>query len=211
MARWFRPYRRKSWREPTPRRSWRGAHREAAIYGGARFRAGRRRASPSIAAIVAVALMLPLGALTGMKLPAQREAADDSAAAQSFFETESATSSRTIAFGICGSGPRVNCVVDGDPFWMGGEKIRILDIDTPELSPSRCAGEERLGQRAKRRLRELLNAGAVTLEASGLDSDRDRYGRLLRRTYVDGQSVGTVLIGEGLARPYGGGRRSWCG
>ncbi|NNC72308.1 MAG: hypothetical protein HKN78_05465 [Sphingomonadaceae bacterium] len=92
---------------------------------------------------------------------------------------------------------------------MDGQKIRLLDIDTPEISRPRCAAEDRLGQAAKYRLHTLLNAGAVTLESEG--RDRDRYGRLLRRVYVDGSSVGDILIGEGLARPYDGGRRSWCG
>ena len=48
----------------------------------------------------------------------------------------------------------------------------------------------------------------VTLERDG--RDRDRYGRLLRRVYVDGEPVGATLIAEGLARPYGTGRRPWC-
>ncbi|QLC26969.1 thermonuclease family protein [Parasphingopyxis algicola] len=121
----------------------------------------------------------------------------------------SAPAARSISFAICGSGPRLNCVVDGDTFWMAGQKIRILDIDTPELSPPRCAEEERLGEAAKHRLHVLLNSGAVTLERAG--RDRDRYGRLLRRVRVDGTPVGRVLIREGLARAYGGGRRSWCG
>ncbi|QLC23531.1 thermonuclease family protein [Parasphingopyxis sp. CP4] len=113
-----------------------------------------------------------------------------------------------ISFSICGIGQRINCVVDGDTIWMRGEKIRLLGIDTPELSPSRCAEEERLGQAAKRRLHGLLNSGVVTLERDG--RDQDRYGRLLRRVYVDGNPVGPTLIREGLARPYGNGRRSWC-
>lgn len=44
-------------------------------------------------------------------------------------------------FPICGDGPRVTCVVDGDTFWHQGVKIRIADIDTPELSPPRCEAE----------------------------------------------------------------------
>ncbi|WP_299321435.1 thermonuclease family protein [Parasphingopyxis sp.] len=136
---------------------------------------------------------------------AERRVAPADTAAQPFTTAPSASPS----FAICGSGPRVNCVVDGDTFWMRGEKIRILDIDTPELSPPRCAEEERLGEAAKARLHALLNSGAVTLERAG--RDRDRYDRLLRRVHVDGQPVGDMLIAEGLARPYGGGRRSWCG
>jgi endonuclease YncB( thermonuclease family) len=36
-------------------------------------------------------------------------------------------------------------VVDGDTFWFRGEKIRIADIDTPELSPPRCERERERG------------------------------------------------------------------
>jgi endonuclease YncB( thermonuclease family) len=32
----------------------------------------------------------------------------------------------------------------------------------------------------------------------------------LRVVRVDGQSVGSVLVEEGLARWYAGGRRPWC-
>lgn len=112
-------------------------------------------------------------------------------------------------FGLCHSGGGTNCVVDGDTFWMAGEKIRIADIDTPETHPPRCAEEARLGAAATRRLHALLNAGPITLEA--IDRDTDRYGRKLRVVTRGGESLGGVLVDEGLARWYGGGRRSWCG
>ncbi|MDE0879657.1 MAG: thermonuclease family protein, partial [Sphingomonas bacterium] len=82
------------------------------------------------------------------------------------------------SFGQCHSGGGVNCVVDGDPFWIDGEKIRIADIDAPETHPPRCAEEARLGNAAKDRLQALLNAGPVTLVT--IDRDTDRYGRKLR-------------------------------
>ncbi|MGE3306913.1 MAG: thermonuclease family protein, partial [Rhizobiaceae bacterium] len=37
------------------------------------------------------------------------------------------------------------------------------------------------------------------------------YGRLLRTVHRNDHSLGDTLIAEGLARPYDGGRRSWCG
>lgn len=49
-------------------------------------------------------------------------------------------------------------VVDGDTFRYGGEKIRIADIDTPEVK-GRCAFESELAARATDRLEELLNQG----------------------------------------------------
>jgi endonuclease YncB( thermonuclease family) len=112
------------------------------------------------------------------------------------------------SFGYCHTGGGTNCVVDGDTIWLGGEKIRVADIDAPETHPARCATEQALGDRAARRLRQLLNQGAVSL--APVDRDRDRYGRKLRIVLVDGRSVGDRLVGEGLARPYAGGRRPWC-
>jgi len=44
-----------------------------------------------------------------------------------------------------------------------------------------------------------------------IDRDEDRYGRKLRNVAVDDRDVGETLSAEGLARAYGGGRRSWCG
>ena len=112
------------------------------------------------------------------------------------------------AFGYCHSGGGSNCVVDGDTFWIRGEKVRIAGIDAPETHPSRCAGEARLGNAATARLHALLNSGAVTMTA--IDRDRDVYGRLLRNVQVDGEDVGEAMVGAGVARDYGGGRRSWC-
>ena len=119
-----------------------------------------------------------------------------------------ASAAHRVTFGACQWGGGTNCVVDGDTFRIGGAKVRIAGIDAPETHDYGCPEELALGERAAARLRELLNAGAVSL--SSIDRDRDRYGRLLRNASVDGRDVGEALIGEGLARAYGGGRRSWC-
>lgn len=113
-----------------------------------------------------------------------------------------------VRFGLCHSGGGANCVVDGDTFWIAGTKIRIADIDAPETHPSRCAEEADLGERATLRLRDLLNAGPVTLASA--DRDTDRYGRKLRIVTRDGRSLGDTLIAEGLARRWGGRRMPWC-
>ena len=112
-------------------------------------------------------------------------------------------------FGLCPRGGGVNCVVDGDTVWLGGEKIRVADIDAPETHPPRCPAEAELGQAATLRLQALLNAGPVTL--GRITRDTDRYGRKLRLLMRNGQSLGMVLVREGLARPYRGGpRQPWC-
>ena len=112
-------------------------------------------------------------------------------------------------FGLCHVGGGTNCVVDGDTIWLDGIKIRVADIDAPETHPPHCAAEADLGNRATLRLQQLLNEGPITLEQPG--RDEDRYGRKLRILVRQGRSLGDVLIGEGLARPYQGGPRAgWC-
>jgi hypothetical protein len=110
------------------------------------------------------------------------------------------TDTESAAFGICKSG--------GDTIWYRGSKIRIADIDTPETHRPRCAAEAARGAAATRRLHQLVNAGPFTLQS--INRDEDRYGRKLRILTRGGQSLGELLVEEGLARYYAGGRRSWC-
>ena len=111
-------------------------------------------------------------------------------------------------FDICGS-IRRTCVVDGDTFWLDGVKIRIADIDTPEISEPRCDYEYQLGMRATHRLVELLNDGPFELTTIG-SRDEDQYGRKLRVVTRGGRSLGDQLVSEGLARTWTGRREPWC-
>lgn len=111
---------------------------------------------------------------------------------------------------VCsGRAARDNCVVDGDTFHMDGTTIRISDIDAPETHPPHCAYEADLGDRATRRLSQLLSASAFQLVRH--DRDIDKYGRQLRVVIRDGRSIGKILVAEGLARTWSGKRRTWCG
>ena len=120
----------------------------------------------------------------------------------------SASDSESASFGFCDQGSRYNCVVDGDTIYYNGTKIRIADIDTPETHQSRCAEEKTLGNAATRRMHQLVNAGPFSLQS--IDRDEDPYGRKLRVITRGGESLGGVLVDEGLARWYQGGRRPWC-
>ncbi len=111
-------------------------------------------------------------------------------------------------FALCAEGPRTTCVVDGDTFWLNGEKVRIADINAPETQQAGCPAELALGERAKRRLVVLLNAGPFTLEVEGREVDR--YGRALRVVKRGGRSLGEQLVSEGLAEPWRGKRSDWC-
>jgi len=112
------------------------------------------------------------------------------------------------SFTQCAGPARVTCVVDGDTFWYRGLKIRIADINAPELSHPSCAQEARLAAAATRRLTDLLNAGPFTLETGGRETDR--YGRALRVVLRSGRSLGAVLEAEGLAEHWQGRRGDWC-
>ena len=116
--------------------------------------------------------------------------------------------SLAAVFTLCSSAPRVSCVVDGDTFWLGGEKVRIADINTPETSHPGCAREAELGRRATLRLLGLLNRGGIELVPG--ERERDRYGRLLRVVRQGGRSLGAILVAEGLAEPWRGKRSDWC-
>ena len=87
-------------------------------------------------------------------------------------------------------GSRQVQVVDGDTFRYGAERIRLRDIDTPELN-------EPGGQAARLRLEELLRSGPVRIVPRG----RDVYDRLVADVFVDGQNVAEVLSREGYAKP----------
>lgn len=110
---------------------------------------------------------------------------------------------------ICAPGPRDNCVVDGDTFWLNGRKVRIADIDTPEVGDPKCEAEYALGMKATLRLRELLNAGPFEMKAIP-GREQDKYGRDLRVVVRNGRSVGDQLVSEGLARTWTGRRQPWC-
>lgn len=97
-------------------------------------------------------------------------------------------------------------VVDGDTVRIHGTRMRLLDIDAPEIFHPRCARETEIGAAAKTRLAELLAAGPMRLADSG---ERDDYGRPLVRINVNGQDVGQVLMREGLAVVWRPGRAAW--
>jgi micrococcal nuclease len=95
---------------------------------------------------------------------------------------------------------------DGDTFVLRGigvgplpgtpTKVRLLEVDTPEVRPvPECLGEE-----AAERTEALLPKGArVRVEA---DRERhDRYGRTLLYVWTEeGASLEEVLLREGLAQ-----------
>jgi endonuclease YncB( thermonuclease family) len=100
----------------------------------------------------------------------------------------------------------INRYVDGDTIDvnMNGsvETIRFIGVDTPEThkpnTPVQCYGPE-----ASSYTHSLIGKNSLRLEADPLDTNRDRYGRLLRYIYLpDGTLVEAKLIGEGYGFAY---------
>jgi micrococcal nuclease len=147
--------------------------------------------------IAPLAALLPLIAAVAFAAEPARLATPDGEAAR---------------FALCKGAHRVTCVVDGDTFWYRGDKIRIADINAPEVSKPHCAREADLGNRATDGLIALLNSGPFTLAPNddGTGRDSDRYGRLLRTVTRGGASVGGELVRAGLAERWKGYRGNWC-
>ncbi|MXO94391.1 thermonuclease family protein [Erythrobacter arachoides] len=102
-------------------------------------------------------------------------------------------------------GVRITCVHDGDTFIVDRERIRLMDIDTPEME-GQCASESRLAVRARDQLVAILNSEQFVVHRDG----QDRYGRTLAVVTNSRGSVGDQLVREGLARTWSGRREPWC-
>ncbi|MAO95008.1 MAG: nuclease [Citromicrobium sp.] len=114
------------------------------------------------------------------------------------------------SFGPCIGGERHTCVVDGDTIWLNDQKIRIADIDAPEIYSPDCPAERALGLRATERLTQWLNAAPFEVHPNPDGRDEDTYGRKLRVLARSGTSAVAVLEAEGLAARWGGRGREWC-
>lgn len=96
-------------------------------------------------------------------------------------------------------------VHDGDTLWCGRHKIRIENIDAPELPDSPKCRDRRaatawcdfqLGFEARDVLIELLASGTVYYLPMG----EDPYRRMLARIYVGKIDAGNYLVARNLAR-----------
>lgn len=90
-------------------------------------------------------------------------------------------------------------VYDGDTITLSTEeKVRFLQIDTPELSPAECYGLE-----ARIAVVSLLNsAGQLSLKTDPKLDKVDRYGRLLRYVFIGKTNINLKLVEIGAAAPY---------
>ncbi len=90
-------------------------------------------------------------------------------------------------------------IYDGDTITMAdGLKVRLLQIDAPELAEGECYADK-----AKATLVSLLSKkGAITLKADPVSASFDRYGRALRYIFVGKVNVNLEMVRQGAAAPY---------
>lgn len=99
--------------------------------------------------------------------------------------------------------------VDGDTIVSPlGERIRLDDIDAPELRDARCPRERKIAEASRDKLQGLVQRGYVTVERRG----QDRYRRTLAIVRVGGINLGAELVRIGYAKPWSGrGQKpEWC-
>lgn len=96
-------------------------------------------------------------------------------------------------------------VIDGDTIKVNyagkTTSVRLIGIDAPETVDSRvtpgCFGAE-----ASAYLKSILSGQQVILEADPTQSDRDKYDRLLRYVYLNGEDIGLGIISGGYGYEY---------
>ena len=95
-------------------------------------------------------------------------------------------------------GVHVIRIHDGDTLSIAtGEKVRFLQIDTPEISPAECYGAE-----ARKALIDIIGNSPITLESDSVSDDKDQYGRILRYVKIGKTNVNLKLVEIGAATPY---------
>lgn len=94
------------------------------------------------------------------------------------------------------------------PLFGENISVRVRGLDAPEIR-AKCQKEKAMALEAKERVHQFLEqAKHIILKETG----RDKYFRIVARVVADGVDVGDLLLNEGLAVPYDGGRKdtSWC-
>ena len=109
----------------------------------------------------------------------------------------------------------VRRVVDGDTMdvtldlgfdILYNNRIRLHGIDTPE-SRTRDLEEKKLGLAAKDRVKELCPVGSTVTVKTTKDG-RGKFGRILGEIFVGDVSVNKLLVEEGHAVEYFGGKKT---
>ena len=93
---------------------------------------------------------------------------------------------------------------DGDTCYVIYEgkkdKVRLLDLDTPEISNPKCEKEYILGIEAREYINQLITEGKrIEFET---EYNRDFFGRILSYIIVDGENVSKLMVSHSLGVVY---------
>ena len=102
---------------------------------------------------------------------------------------------------------------DGDTCYVTVDgtktKIRLLELDTPEISKPKCDAELQLGLKARDYLNDLID-NATTIDFK-TDYTEDYFGRILAYLIVDGEDVSAKIVKNNLGVVYDrNNKQDWC-
>ena len=104
----------------------------------------------------------------------------------------------------CYDGDTCYVMIDGTK-----AKIRLLELDTPEISKPKCEAELELGLEARDYLNNLIaNASSVEIKT---DYEKDYFGRTLAYLIIDGEDASAKIRSNNLGVVYErGNKKDWC-
>ena len=102
---------------------------------------------------------------------------------------------------------------DGDTCYVTykgkNDKVRLLELDTPEISNPKCEQEYTLGIDARNFVNNLISEG-VSIKFK-TEYNRDFFGRILSYVIVDGENVSKKMVSNGLGVIYDkNNKKDWC-
>jgi micrococcal nuclease len=100
-------------------------------------------------------------------------------------------------------------VIDGDTLAFGHERVRIANLDAPEIGRNaRCKLEQRRGEAARAFARALIRDSETVeiVDWQGVD----RFGRIVASVLVDNRDFAETMIDAGHARVWRGRSSNWC-
>ena len=104
----------------------------------------------------------------------------------------------------CYDGDTCYVMIDGNK-----AKIRLLELDTPEISKPKCEAELELGLEARDYLNNLIaNASLVEIKT---EYEKDYFGRTLAHLIIDGEDASAKIRSNNLGVTYEkGNKKDWC-
>ena len=104
----------------------------------------------------------------------------------------------------CYDGDTCYVMIDGNK-----AKIRLLELDTPEISKPKCEAELELGLEARDYLNNLItNASSVEIKT---EYEKDYFGRTLAHLIIDGEDASAKIRSNNLGVMYErGNKKDWC-